>query len=61
MSRWLIVVIITSVGFLWITCMIMWWGWVQGREKSSDEERALADLASTVRGDIAWLRRKLHL
>jgi uncharacterized protein involved in exopolysaccharide biosynthesis len=61
MPKWLIVVIVTGLGFVWIVGMIAWWGWVQGREKSSDEERALQDLASTARGDVAWLRRKLRL
>jgi len=59
--RWLIVLIVTGVGFAWIVAMIGWWGWVQGRQKSSDEERAFADLTSTVRGDWESIRRRLRL
>ena len=57
----LIVFIITVIGFLWAVATIAWWGWVQSREKSSDEERALADLQTTVRNDIGWFRKKLRL
>ena len=53
--------IVTGVGFAWIVAMIGWWGWVQGRQKSSDEERAFADLTSTVRGDWESIRRRLRL
>jgi uncharacterized protein involved in exopolysaccharide biosynthesis len=61
MPRWLLVLIVTIIGFLWIVSVIAWWGWVQGREKSSGEERAFADLSSTIRSDIGWLRRKLRI
>jgi len=61
MPRWLLVLMATGVGFAWIVAVLGLWGWVQGRQKSSDEERALADLTSTVRGDWEWVRRKLRL
>lgn len=57
----LIVLIITVIGFLWAASTIAWWGWVQSKEKSSGEERALADLQTTVRNDIEWFRKKLRL
>ena len=59
--KWLVVLISTAIGFLWVVAVVACWGWVQGREKSSDEERALADLESTVRGDVGWIRRRLRL
>ena len=58
--KWLVVLIATAIGFLWAVAIVGCWGWMQGREKSSDEERALADLESTVRGDVGWLRRRLR-
>lgn len=61
MSRWLLVLIVTGVGFAWIVVMIGWWGWVRWRQKSSDEERAFADLTSTVRRDWEWIRGRLRL
>ena len=61
MPRWLLVLIVTGVGFAWIVAMIGWWGWVQGRQKSSDEERAFADLTSGIRGDWESVRRRLRL
>ncbi len=61
MPRWLLVLIVTGVGFAWIVAMIGWWGWIQGRQKSSDEERAFADLTSTIRGDWESVRRRLRL
>jgi uncharacterized protein involved in exopolysaccharide biosynthesis len=59
--RPLVVVLITAIGFLWAAVTVAWWGWVQTREKSSDEERALADLQATMRSDLEWTRRKLKL
>jgi len=59
--KWLVILISTAIGFLWVVAVIACWGWVQVREKSSDEERALADLGSTVRDDVGWLRRRLRL
>ena len=61
MRRWLLVLVVTFVGFVWIVAMIAWWGWVQGRQKTSDEERAFADLTSRARRDWEWARRKLRL
>jgi uncharacterized protein involved in exopolysaccharide biosynthesis len=60
-AKWLVILISTGIGFLWVVAVIACWGWVQVREKSSDEERALADLGSTVRSDVGWLRRRLRL
>jgi len=59
--KWLIVAVVTVVGFLWAAAVIAWWGWVQSREKSGDEMRALADLESAVRRDVGWLRKRLRL
>jgi uncharacterized protein involved in exopolysaccharide biosynthesis len=61
LPKWLVVLIVTAVGFLWGIAIVGCWGWVRGREKSSDEERALADLDATVRSDIGWLRKRLKL
>jgi uncharacterized protein involved in exopolysaccharide biosynthesis len=58
--KWLIVLVATVVGFVWIVAAVLWWDWMREREKSSDEMRALAELQATVRSDVGWLRRKLR-
>ena len=57
----LIVLIATLIGFLWAVAAIAWWGWVQTRERSIDEERAYAGLQTAVLNDVGWLRKKLRL
>ena len=46
------VLVVTLIGFLWTVATVGWWGWVQNKEKSSGEERALADLRATALHDI---------
>jgi tyrosine-protein kinase Etk/Wzc len=58
--KWLIVLVGTFVGFIWIVAAVLWWDWMREREKSSDEMRAFAELQETVRSDVGWLRRKLR-
>jgi tyrosine-protein kinase Etk/Wzc len=59
--KWLIVLVVTVVGFLWSAAAVAWWGWVQQREATPDERRALGELETAVRSDVRWLRRKLRL
>jgi len=58
--KWLIVLVVTAVGFVWIVAAVLWWDWMREREKSSDEMRAFTELHATVRSDVGWLRRKLR-
>jgi capsular polysaccharide transport system permease protein len=58
--KWLIVLFMTAVGFVWIVAAVLWWDWMREREKSSDEMRAFTELHATVRSDVGWLRRKLR-
>jgi uncharacterized protein involved in exopolysaccharide biosynthesis len=58
--KWLIVLVMTAVGFVWIVAAVLWWDWMREREKSSDEMRAFTELHATVRSDVGWLRRKLR-
>jgi capsular polysaccharide transport system permease protein len=58
--KWLIVLVMTAVGFVWIVAAALWWDWMREREKSSDEMRAFTELQATVRSDVGWLRRKLR-
>lgn len=58
--KWLIVLVVTAIGFAWALAAVLWWDWMQEREKSSDEMRAFAELQATVRSDVGWLRKKLR-
>jgi uncharacterized protein involved in exopolysaccharide biosynthesis len=58
--KWLIVLVVTVIGFVWIVAAVLWWDWMRERDKSSDEMRAFAELQATVRSDVGWLRRKLR-
>lgn len=58
--RWLIVLAVTAVGFVWIVAAVLWWDWMRERKKSSDEMLAFAELQATVRSDVGWLRGKLR-
>jgi len=55
-----LVAIVTGIGFLWACAMLAWWGWMSTRKRTGDEQRAYESLAELVRGDIAWLRRRLR-
>ena len=55
--RPLIVIIVTTIGFLWSGAMLAWWGWVSTRERSGDDKKAFDELRAAVRGDLARLRR----
>jgi capsular polysaccharide transport system permease protein len=58
--KWLIVLAMTAIGFVWIVAAVLWWDWMREREKSSDEMRAFAELQASVQSDLGWLRRKLR-
>jgi uncharacterized protein involved in exopolysaccharide biosynthesis len=58
--KWLIVFVVTAIGFVWIVAAVLWWDWMREREKSSDEMRAFIELQARVRSDVGWLRRKLR-
>ena len=58
--KWLIVLFVTALGFVWAVAAVLWWEWMREREKSSDEMRAFAELQAAVRSDVGWLRRKLR-
>jgi|WetSurMetagenome_2_1015567.scaffolds.fasta_scaffold11714_2 uncharacterized protein involved in exopolysaccharide biosynthesis len=59
-SKWLVVLAVTLVGFVWIVAAMLWWDWVRGREKSAEETRAFTELQGTVRSDVEKLRKKLR-
>jgi tyrosine-protein kinase Etk/Wzc len=59
MPKWLVVLIVTAIGFLWGAAVVGLWGWLRHREKSGDEERAFADLEAVVRSDVGWLRKRM--
>jgi uncharacterized protein involved in exopolysaccharide biosynthesis len=58
--KWLIVLVVTAIGFAWIVAAVLLWDWMREREKSSDEMRAFAELQAAVRSDVGWLRRKVR-
>jgi uncharacterized protein involved in exopolysaccharide biosynthesis len=58
--KWLVVLVVTFVGFVWIAAAVLWWDWMRERDKSSGEMRAYTELQATVRNDVGWLRRKLR-
>ena len=58
--KWLTVLVVTVIGFVWIVAAVLWWDWIREREKSSDEMRAFMELQATVRSDVGSLRRKLR-
>lgn len=57
----LIVLIVTAVGALWGMAVVAWWSWASMRSKSQDEERALAELRSTMRRDLDAIRARFRL
>lgn len=56
----LIVLVVTAVGALWGAAVVAWWSWASTRSRSPDEERALAELRSTLRRDIDAVRARLR-
>ncbi|HUV35887.1 MAG TPA: hypothetical protein VMX58_03000 [Patescibacteria group bacterium] len=59
--RWGIVLIVTFVGFAWITAMLAWWGWVSVRRRTGDEARAFDEVVSITQGDLDRLRKFFRL
>jgi capsular polysaccharide transport system permease protein len=59
--RWVVVLVVTAVVFVWSVAVVLWWDWVREREKSGAEMRAISELQETVRSDVEWLRGKLRL
>ncbi|MCX5752031.1 MAG: hypothetical protein NTW97_00135 [Candidatus Krumholzibacteria bacterium] len=57
---WLIVLVVTAIGFVWIVVAVSWWDWMRLREKSSDEMLAFAELQAKMQSDTGWVRRKLR-
>lgn len=58
--RWLVVLVVTAVVFVWSVAVVLWWDWVREREKSGAELRAFSELRETMRSDVEWLRGKLR-
>ncbi len=58
--RWLVVLVVTAVVFVWSAAVVLWWDWVREREKSGAELRAFSELQETARSDVEWLRGKLR-
>lgn len=59
--RWGIVLLVTVIGFAWITTVIAWWGWLSTRERSGEEAEAFDEVTALVREDIGRLRKLLRL
>jgi uncharacterized protein involved in exopolysaccharide biosynthesis len=59
--RWAIVPVVTAVGFIWITGLLAWWGWMNTRQRSTEESRAFEEVVGIAREDLVKLRRFLKL
>jgi tyrosine-protein kinase Etk/Wzc len=59
--RWGIVLLVTVIGFAWITAVIAWWGWLSRRKRTGEEAEAFEEVTALVREDIGRLRKLLRL
>lgn len=58
--RWGIVLLVTVIGFAWITAVIAWWGWLSTRKRTGEEAAAFEEVTALVQEDIGRLRKLLR-
>lgn len=61
LPRWSIVLIVTTIGFAWITTVLAWWGWVSVKRRTSEEARAFEEVVAITKSDLGRIRRFFRL
>jgi uncharacterized protein involved in exopolysaccharide biosynthesis len=61
LPRWVVVLIVSGIGFVWGSVMFAWLGWLGGKERDEREERALQGLAELAKQDLRKLRSILKI
>lgn len=61
MPRWAFAVVVALAGGIWVSLVLLWWGWILMREKSETEADALERILRLAREDLHALRRLLRV
>jgi tyrosine-protein kinase Etk/Wzc len=58
---WAVVILAALAGALWISAVILFWSWLSGRKRGTEEERAFRELTELFKSDLRNLRRFLRI
>ncbi|MBN2184242.1 MAG: hypothetical protein JW746_02840 [Candidatus Krumholzibacteriota bacterium] len=58
---WVTVILFAFAGWIWMSIIFAWWGWISMRDREAEEEIAFNEVVRIAREDISSLRKKLKI
>ncbi len=58
---WAIVLLSALAGWVWMSIVFAWWGWLTMRDRDAEEETAFNEVIRIAREDISSLRKRLKI
>ncbi len=59
--QWGIILILTAGGWLWISILVMCWGWVSMSDKSPEDQKALDESLEIIKSEVDRLRKLFRI
>ncbi len=59
--RWAMVLIAFAAGGIWMSLVLVWWGWTSMKERTGEENEAFRSVVAQVNSDLSELRRRLRI